>query len=154
MSAPVVLTNVRTPYRSCWTILKSPNRMESKARLTDNRFYLSVVIHQQKNKSCIIKIYRPWSSPEPSIIILLQVRGDAPLHRTAPAPQLQSVSCLHTDALSHLLKLPSVQHLYVSHRKSSSRCTKISQMQWFFCVDESSFKGENCKKWLNIEGSA
>lgn len=56
--------------------------------------------------------------PEPSVIIFLQVRGDAPLHRFAPAPQLQSVSCGNTYGFSHLLKSPPVQHLYGSDTKS------------------------------------
>lgn len=45
-------------------------------------------------------------------MILLQEGRDAPLHRFAPAPQLQGVSRLHTDGFSDPLKPPSVQHLF------------------------------------------
>lgn len=39
-----------------------------------------------KTKSCLL---------EPSIVILLQVCGNAPLHTFAPAPQLQGVPRQH-----------------------------------------------------------
>ena len=116
------------PYRSCWTMLQSRNSRK------DLPHILSFTIRRLKCASCILKIYWPCSLPEPSIIILLQVCGDAPLHRLSPAPQLQSVSCLHTYSLSHLLKLPSVYHLYVAEMKSNS----IADLQ-SFCIHISKF---------------
>lgn len=51
-------------------------------------------------------------------MILLQESRDAPLHRFAPAPQLQDVSRLHIDGFSNLFKPPSVQHLFGSRYRA------------------------------------
>lgn len=52
---------------------------------------------------------------EPPVMVLLQVCGYAPLHRFAPAPQLQSVSRRHAESLSYFFKLPPLLcHLHLN----------------------------------------
>jgi len=54
----------------------------------------------------------PLGSPEPPLVVLLQVLGDAPPYGPAPTPQRQGAPRLHADGVAHLLEPPSGQHLH------------------------------------------